>query len=112
MSYSSILTSSASIAESILAPLADPTGEGVFYFNSAPSTTYTGTIPAPQQLMVPTATGFEYRATLTITATTEQFASAPNAATRPKLTARGATWTLVAVTSAAPHYVLTCVPGS
>lgn len=112
MSYASLLSSSAAIAQSILAPMADGDGDGVFYFTSGPSTTYTGVIAAPQDVLVPGPTGLEYRATLRITATRAQFASAPNAATRPKLYARGQTWTLVALTPADAHYVLTCVPGS
>lgn len=115
MSYANLLKSSAAIAQAILAPMADGDGDGVFYFNAAPSTTYTGVIAAPQDVLVPGPTGLEYRATLRITATRAQFATPltpATAATRPKLTARGQTWTLVALTPADAHYVLTCVPGS
>jgi hypothetical protein len=92
--------------------MADGDGDGTFYFTAAPSTTYTGVIAAPTDLLVPGPTGLEYRATLRITATRAQFATQPNAAARPKLYARGQTWTLVALTPSDAHYILTCVPGS
>jgi hypothetical protein len=49
---------------------------------------------------------------LLIALTAAQFTTAPTAATRPKLTARGATWTLTAVKPGPLHYHLTCVPGT
>ncbi len=112
MSYASLISSSAAVAQAILAPMVDPVGSGQFYFNTAPSTLYTGVIPAPETTLVPTATGLEYRASLRIIATRSQFATAPDAETRPKLTAHGETWRLVNVTLSDAHYVLTCVPGS
>ena len=112
MSYASLISSSASVAQSILAAMVDPVGDGKFYFNADPTTFYNSIIPAAETSLVPTTTGLEYRASLRITATRSQFATAPNASSRPKLTALGETWTLVNVTLADAHYVLTCVPGS
>jgi hypothetical protein len=109
MSYASIISGAAKQAQGILAPMVDPDASGVF---TLAGTAYTGVIPAPESTMVPTQTGFEYRAVLTIDALKTQFSSVPNPATRPLLTARGATWSLIAVTPADAHYRLTCVPGT
>lgn len=89
--------------------MVDPDSSGVF---TLAGTVYTGVIPAPESTMVPTQTGFEYRAVLTILALKSQFTSAPSAAGRPLLTARGQTWTLIDLKPADAHYQLTCVPGT
>ena len=106
MSYHNLLTSAASQAESILAPLTDPEAGGTFTLSG---TTYTGTMAVFEKVLVSTAAGYEEQRQLKIAATRAQFASAPNPASRPKLVARGLTWTLTAVEPGAHYYILTAV---
>lgn len=98
---STTLASAALQAESIL-------GETV----TLAGTDYTGVVEEMENLLPPGAAGYESQRVLLIALTAAQFTTAPTAATRPKLTARGATWTLTAVKPGPLHYHLTCVPGT
>lgn len=98
---STTLASAALQAESIL-------GETV----TLAGTDYTGVVEEMENLLPPGAAGYESQRVLMVTLTAAQFATAPTAATRPKLTARSATWTITAVKPGPLHYHLTCVPGS
>ena len=98
---STTLASAALQAESIL-------GETV----TLAGTDYTGVVEEMENLLPPGAAGYESQRVLMVTLTAAQFTTAPTAATRPKLTARSATWTITAVKPGPLHYHLTCVPGS
>ncbi len=98
---STTLASAALQAESIL-------GETV----TLAGTDYTGVVEEMENLLPPGAAGYESQRVLMVTLTAAQFATAPTAATRPKLTARSATWTITAVKPGPLHYHLTCVPGT
>lgn len=106
MSYSSLLISAATQAEGILAPLTDPDGSGTFTLSG---TTYKGTMAVFEKVLVSTPNGYEEQRQLKVAATRGQFSSTPNPALRPKLTARGLTWTLTAVEPGAHFYILTAV---
>jgi len=106
MSYASVLAQAAATAQSILAPMADPDGSGTFTLGG---TDYTGTMSIFDKVLVPTPNGYEEQRQIKIAATVAQFASVPNPATRPAITARGLTWRLTAVEPGAQFYVLTGV---
>ena len=107
MNLSSILTAAAAQAQTILAPIAEPTGEGEFTLSGAD---YTGTFNELNETDPLDATGIRRIRILYIFATKAQFDTAPSAATRTTLTAKGATWTLAAVTDLPQHYRLVCKP--
>lgn len=73
------------------------------------STEYSGVMEEIDNTLPPGVTGYEVKRTLMITATSAQFSSAPTAATRKKVTARGSVWTMSAVRPGPFHYHLTCV---
>ena len=98
---STTLASAALQAESIL-------GETV----TLAGTDYTGVVEEMENLLPPGAAGYESQRVLMVTLTAAQFTTAPTAATRPKLTARSATWTITAVKPGPLHYHLTCVHGT
>jgi hypothetical protein len=106
MSYASILASAAKTAQSILAPMSDPDGDGEFTLGGE---TYTGTMSVFDKVLVPTANGYDEQRQIKIAATRAQFDSAPNPANRPAIVARGLTWRLTAVEPGAQFYVLTGV---
>jgi hypothetical protein len=106
MSYSDILASAAKQAQSVLASMADPDGDGEFNLGGE---TYTGTMSIFDKVLVATGNGYEEQRQIKIAATVAQFDSAPNPATRPAIVARGLTWRLTAVEPGAQFYVLTGV---
>ena len=69
--------------------------------------TYSGIVDVNEAVMVPTPQGYEPKRGAIITATLDQFAAAPDPATRPLLVARGITYRLVAVRPGPLHYHLT-----
>ena len=106
MSLSAQLAQAAATAERILAPMADPDNSGTFTLSGVE---YKGTMSVFDKVLVPTANGYEEQRQIKIGATRAQFATAPNAATRPRIVARGLQWDLIAVEPGAQFYVLTAV---
>ena len=106
MSYAAILAQAAKTAQTILAPMSDPDGNGTF---TLAGTSYLGTMSLFDKVLVPTANGYEEQRQIKIAATRAQFASAPNPAARSVIVARGLVWHLTAVEPGAQFYVLTGV---
>lgn len=107
MDLSSLLASAAAQAQSILAPIADPDGDGEFTLGG---TTYDGVLHLRDAEMVPGPNGLERIERLEIVATAAQFATAPSAAPRAAVSALARNWWCVAVRPAGPNYLLTCIP--
>lgn len=106
MSLADTLASAAAQAQSVLAEL---TGEGTFTL-SGDATEYTGVFNEFNELDPLTPTGIKQVRQLTIVATKAQFTTAPSAAPRRSLTAKGITWSVQSVTDMPQHYRLTCRP--
>lgn len=102
-SFSTTLAQSAAQAQTVL-------GETFTLEND--STEYVGIMDEREALLPATVNGYQSIKELVVTATLTQFASAPSASTRPKLTARNLTWTVTNVKIAPFHYHFTCVPAS
>lgn len=105
--FSTFLATAAATAQTVLTEMA---GDDSGFTIAGDSHTYRGVMEEVESLLPPTGAGYEPRRMLMISATKPQFATAPSAATRPRITARGATWSLTAVKEGPHHYHLTCVP--
>lgn len=106
MSYANLLAAAAKQAQSILAPMADPEGDGDFTLSGE---SYTGTMSIFEKVLVPTANGYEEQRQIKIAAEVSQFDALPSAATRPRIVARGLQWNLITVEPGPQFYVLTGV---
>lgn len=73
-------------------------------------TSYQGVLNEVATEVPGTATGFEVVRELRIVAERTQFAAAPDASTRPVVTALGVSWYLTNVGESSLHYFLTCRP--
>lgn len=112
--FSDQLAAAATEAQSILAPMVDPDANGTFTLagvtNALDGTAnLTGVMSIFDNVAVPTANGFEEQRQIKISATRDQFTAAPDAAARPRLTAKGEQWTLTAVEPGGQFYTLTAV---
>lgn len=105
MDLTSILSAAAAEAQSILAPISDPEGRGEFTFGGAD---YTGTMNEQDEEDPLDVAGIKRVRQLYIYATKPQFDSAPTAAPRATLTAKGATWSVQSITDLPQHYRFVC----
>lgn len=106
MSFSSLLASAASQAQSVLAPMTDPDAEGEYTISGA---TYTGTMSIFDRVLVATPNGYEEQRQIKIASTRAQFTVAPDPSTRPPMVAKGFNWRLTAIEPGAQFYTLTGV---
>jgi hypothetical protein len=107
MSYASILRTAAAQAQAILAPMADPDGDGEFTIGDED---YTGVLNLRTVAMEPGPNGLVRIEELEIVATRAQWDTAPEAAPRFGVTALGRDWWCTKVSPAGPCWSLTCVP--
>lgn len=107
--YSDQLAWAAKEAQKVLAPMADPAGDGEFTLSSFAAETFTGTLSIFDKVLVTAPNGYEEQRQLKIAATREQFSSEPDPAGRPLIIAKGEHWRLTAVEPGAQFYVLTGV---
>lgn len=109
--FASQISLAAKTAQSVMAPLTDTTGaDGIFTFDSAPTTNVVGVFNEFNAADPLDPSGVRNIRLLTIFAEKSQFASAPSAAPRQTITAKGRTWTLQSTTDLPNHYRLTCRP--
>ena len=102
-----LLATAAKTAQSILAPMADPEGNGAF---SIGDEDYTGVLNLRTVAMEPGPNGLIRIEELEIVATRAQWDTAPEAAPRFGVTALGREWWCNKVSPAGPCWSLTCVP--
>lgn len=107
MNLSALLAQAAAQAQTILAPICEPTGLGVFTFSGSD---YTGTFNEQDEQDPLDATGIRRIRFLYIYATKAQFSASPAGAPRTTLTAKGATWSVQSITDQPQHYRFTCRP--
>jgi hypothetical protein len=113
VSHAALLASAARTAQRVLAPMADPDGEGEFTVTGGG--TFAGICEEDPNMLNPTANAVEPVYGLRIAAEREQFTAAEEATlaglaiTRARVTAKGKAWTLISVTPAAQFLQFVCV---
>lgn len=114
MSYASILASAAAQAQAILAPMADPSGDGEFTIAGI-SGTQVGTMSIFEKVLVATPNGYEEQRQIKIATAVDDYTTAEQAtmltlaAARARIVARGMQWNLTTLEPGAQFYVLTGV---
>lgn len=109
MSLYAELASAAAEAQTILAPICDPSAAGDFTLSDRTGT-FVGTFNEFDAQDPLDVSGIRTIRLLTILATRDQFDTPPVSAPRTSLTAKGATWLVTSVTDMPFHYRLTCRP--
>lgn len=111
---SSVLAWAAKQAQTILAPMADPSGSGEFTIAGIDGTQI-GTMSIFEKVLVPTPNGYEEQRQIKIATargnytTAEQTTMLTLAAARARIVARGMNWNLTAVEPGPQFFTLTGV---
>lgn len=96
-------------AQTILAPMCD-SADGAFTLSTAEGSTFYGVMNEQDELDPMDHTGIKRIRFLFVYATAAQFTTAPSAAPRCTLTAKGRNWSVQAVTTLPQHYRIICRP--
>ena len=96
-------------AQKILAGMSDPSGDGAFTISNRSGTFY-GVMNEQDAEDPLDHAGIKRIRYLFIFPTKDQFTTAPSAAPRCTITAKGATWSVQGVTDLPQHYRIVCRP--